>query len=79
MPDTIIHQLQDVFKNVFGGDVITITPSTSAKDIKMWDSFMHIQLIASIEKKFNIKFSFNEVMMFNHVGDIVNVIEAKLK
>ena len=79
MPDTSLHQLQEVFKSVFGDDVIAITTSTSAKDIKMWDSFMHIQLITSIEKKFNIKFSFNEVMMFNQVGDMVNVIEAKLK
>lgn len=74
----IINNIQEVFRETFKDSMIVITPSTSAKDISMWDSFMHIQLIAAIEKKFNIKFSFNEVMQFNNVGDMVRVIENKL-
>jgi acyl carrier protein len=78
MDNEIINNIQEVFREIFKDNMLVITPNTSAKDISMWDSFMHIQLIAAIEKKFYVKFSFNEVMLFNNVGDMVRVIEKKL-
>ena len=54
------------------------TPTTSASDIKLWDSLMHIELIAAVEREFKITFTFNEVMRFNNVGDMLQVIEKKL-
>jgi len=43
----------------------------------MWDSLTHLQLIAEIESEFKIKFTFEEVMMFNSVADILSTIEKK--
>ena len=63
---------------VFENDTIVIQESTSSKDIKMWDSLMHLELISEIESEFKIEFSFNEVMSFNNVGDMLKVIEKKL-
>ena len=73
----MIEQLQKVFRKVFDDDTLIISTSTSASDIKIWDSLTHLQLIAEIESEFNLKFSFNEVMMFNSVADIVKTIENK--
>jgi acyl carrier protein len=73
----IQEQLQDVFRDIFNTTTLVITAATSAKDIVAWDSLIHITLIAAIEKEFNIKFSFNEVMQFNTVGDIMEVIDKK--
>jgi len=79
MSNTILQNLQIVFREVFNNTTLIITPLSSAKDIPLWDSLMHITLIASIESKFKISFSFNEVMQFNNVGDIIQVIDQRLK
>ncbi len=71
------EQLQKVFRTVFEDNSLIISSTTSAKDIKMWDSLTHLQLIAEIEDEFKIKFSFEEVMMFNSVADILKTIENR--
>ena len=73
----MLERLQMVFRNVFGNQELVIHYTTSAKDIKMWDSLTHIELIAHVEDEFDVKFSFNEVMQFNTVGDMLDVIEKK--
>lgn len=75
----MLEQLQNVFRVVFQNDTLIIQSSTSAKDIKMWDSLMHLELIAAVESEFKVEFSFNEVMSFKDVGDMMNAIEKKLK
>ncbi len=77
MSDTIFERLQNVFRLVFQDTNLIIHSSTTANDIKMWDSLTHVELIAAVESEFNIVFSFNEVMQFNTVGDMLNVIETK--
>ncbi len=72
---TMLERLQQIFREVFGDNTLTILPSTSAKDIKMWDSLTHLELIAAIEDEFKIKFSFDQVMKFGNVGDIIKTIE----
>jgi len=74
----MLEQLQQVFQQVFKDEKLVITPRTSTNDIKMWDSLTHLELIASIEDKFNIKFSFSEVMQLNTVGDMTIVLEKKV-
>jgi acyl carrier protein len=70
-----IDNLQEIFRAVFDKKDLVISADTSAKDIKSWDSLTHLELIASVEEAFNIKFSFSEVMQFNTVGDMINAIE----
>jgi len=72
-----LEQLQLLFRKIFKDEGLMITPSTSAKDIPSWDSLMHISLIAAVESEFNISFTFNEVMQFNNVGDMMMLIEKK--
>lgn len=75
----MIEQLQKVFRSVFRDEQLIINDNTTAKDIKMWDSLTHLELIVSIEKEFGIQFSFTEVMQFDRVGDILRAIEKSNK
>jgi acyl carrier protein len=70
-------KLQEVFRKVFGNNDLIIHPETTARDIRMWDSLTHLELIASVEEAFNISFTFNEVMQFNKVGDMLELIGKK--
>ncbi len=73
-----LERLQKVFRRVFDNDKLVINPKTSAKDINMWDSISHMELISEVEAEFKIVFSFDQVMEFNNAGDMLTVIELLL-
>ena len=73
----MLEKLQKVFRKVFEDEHLIITIDTHADNIKMWDSLTHLQLIAEIESEFNVKFSFEQVMIFNSVKDILKALSSK--
>lgn len=70
----IFEKLNEIFRDVFDDDSITITDSTSAKDIEDWDSLTHITLISEIEEEFGIKFAMKDVIGMQNVGEMVDII-----
>ncbi len=73
----LIIQLQEIFREVFDNQNITITKNTSPDEIDDWDSFNHVKLILSLEETFDIKFDVEEVMELNKVGDIISAVKNK--
>lgn len=79
MDPILLEELTQVFRQTFLDNQLIITPATKADDVRQWDSFSHMELIAAIEKKYNIQFSFEEVIHFNNVGDLINTLTQKIK
>ncbi len=79
MCDNILKELETVFKQFFKNDLIILKNETVADDIAYWDSLTHIELINTIEKQFNITFTFNEVLSFDTVGEMVICIQNHLQ
>lgn len=77
--ESLYRQLDDVFRDVFDDDSITLTPDTTAADIAGWDSVAHVDLIVSIETRLKIKFKTSELGNLHNVGQLVGVIEYKLE
>ena len=75
----IYARLAEIFEDVFDDDSIKVTPELSAKDVDGWDSLTHIRLMLTIEKAFKIKFSTSEIGKLENVGDLVALIEARVK
>ena len=75
----IYEILNDIFRDVFDDDELTVTKDTTQDDIEEWDSLSHIQLIVAIEKAFKIKFTSLEIMKWANVGEMVSSMEDKLK
>ena len=48
-------------------------------NFKSWVSLAHLNLMLTIEKKFKIKFSLNEMYELRSVKEIIKVIEKKQK
>ncbi len=69
-----IERVQNVFREVFGRDDLVITPELTARDVKDWDSFNHINLVIKLESTFGIEFSTDEIAGFSCVGDILEVL-----
>ncbi|MEO9189301.1 MAG: acyl carrier protein [Acetobacteraceae bacterium] len=75
--DTTYAGLNEIFRDLFGDEAISLTPDTTATDIAEWDSFNHINIVVAVESRFGIKFNTVEVEGLKNVGDMVALIERK--
>ena len=75
--EEVLEAIQTIFNKVFERDDIVVTRETSAKDVDEWDSLAQIDLVVSMEKKFGIKFSLDELIELQNVGDVVDLIVNK--
>ena len=72
---TILNEVQEIFRNNFDDPDIIITRETCADDIEDWDSLEQINLLSAIEKKFSIKFQLADVRGLENVGDLLDLIQ----
>ncbi|MEI6305549.1 MAG: acyl carrier protein [Deltaproteobacteria bacterium] len=70
--------LNGVFVEVFGDNSLVITRKTTANDVEDWDSLTHMNLVMILEKKFKIKFALGELQTLQNVGDMLDLINAKV-
>lgn len=75
---TTLDKLNEIFREVFDDEDISVSPTTTANDVDGWDSLSHVNLIITVEARFNIRFSQKELLTFRNVGDLLNCIEGKL-
>ena len=79
MNQEIFNRLNDVFRDVFDDDSLTVTAATTAADIEDWDSLSHITLVSAVEDEFRMKFSMKEVVEMKNVGEMAAIVEARRK
>ena len=77
--EEIYEKLNQVFREVFDDESITVDASTTADDIEDWDSLEHITLVAAIENLFQIKFKVGEVVRFKNVGEMADIIYERTR
>jgi len=61
-------------RRVFDDNKLEINDSTSARDIRRWDSLNHVILIAEVEKKFGIHFDLDDMLEIRTAGDICQAV-----
>ena len=77
--EEIFSKLNEIFEDVLDLDETPkLTDATTANDIEEWDSLSHIQLIVAIEKEFKLKFTSQEILKWNTVGEMVDTIIARI-
>jgi acyl carrier protein len=57
----VLKELNEIFCDNFDDDTIVLSEETNANDIEDWDSLEQINLLTTIEKKYNIKFKLIDV------------------
>ena len=76
--EEVFEKLNEVFRDVFDDEDITVTDTTTADAVEDWDSLSHINLIVSIENEFNMKFSMGETTHLKNVGEMVDIILQRI-
>ena len=77
--EEIFVRINKIFRNEFDEDSLIIGEETTAAVVEGWDSLMHISLIEAIEDEFNMRFSMLEVNGMKNVGEMVSIIEGRIK
>lgn len=75
--DNTLERLNEVFREVFDNEDLSLNSATTAKDIEGWDSLMHVTLIVNVEKAFGVRFSSSEVASLKNVGELVQLIDRQ--
>ena len=76
--EEVFEKINEVFRDVFEDDDITVTDETTADDIEDWDSLEHINLVNAIEEEFGIKFTMGQVVSMKNVGEMADIILEKI-
>ena len=76
--EEVFEKLNEVFRDVFDDESISVTDATTANDIDDWDSLEHINLLAAIEQEFGMKFNMGQVVSMKNVGEMADIIISKI-
>ena len=71
------QKLTDLMSEVLQIPVSTITDDLSMKDLDLWDSLKHMEVIVSLEEKFDIQLTFDEIVTMQSVREIRRVLGEK--
>ena len=72
------NRLEEVFRQVFDNDALTLRDQMKAADIEGWDSVAHINLMFGIEQAFGIRFKGNELADMKNIGELKAFLAGKL-
>ena len=73
----LLAQINEIFVATLDNDELNIEENTQAQDIDEWDSLMHVLLVDTIEKHFNIRFKASEIQNWKNIGAIMDSIQEK--
>ncbi|HSF12906.1 MAG TPA: acyl carrier protein [Erythrobacter sp.] len=76
--DAITAKVTELMEDIFDEDDLTYSDALTAADIEEWDSLSNIRFVVGIEKEFGIRFSNSEIAALENVGQMVDLIAAKL-
>ena len=74
----VLNSCSEIFQTVFSDPKLLVSAATSASDIADWDSLAQIRLLMTMEQKFEIQFSLDEVEDLQNLGEIIELILTKI-
>lgn len=75
----MIQKLETILGKMFRLPVEKITDDISMKNLEIWDSLMHMNLVMSLEEAYAIELSMDEIMTMVDVAAIRKIISEKTR
>jgi acyl carrier protein len=73
----IISRLREVLASFFNNPGLAVDASTTARDVRGWDSLANVELMVEVEEAFGIRFRTGEVAGLKNVGELAAVIARR--
>ncbi|HUR10520.1 MAG TPA: acyl carrier protein [Flavitalea sp.] len=74
----VFNEISIICKNVFNDPQLKVEEKTSAKDVENWDSMSNLFLIDSLENHFKMKFSLEDILHAQNIGDLCEIVVKKM-
>jgi len=74
----ILSDIQSIFREVLSLPELELTEQSTSNDVATWDSLNHAILMSEVQKKFQIRFSINEILNMKSIGDLVAIVASKV-
>lgn len=74
----LLSKLGHILGEILDIDDLHLTEATRADDVEDWDSTNHVRFLVAIESEFGIRFETAEIGALENVGQLIDLIEAKL-
>ena len=71
------QKLAELMSELFGIERGEIKDGLSMKDMDVWDSLKHMELIVSIEQVFGIELTFDEIVAMQTLKEIKRILREK--
>ena len=69
---SVTEQIKEIFIKVFPKENISLLDlDKNQSEFEDWDSFAHLQLVSEIEKQFNVRLEYEDVMNVNFPKDFI--------
>lgn len=75
----ILSKLTNIFRKVLRSKTMELSEDMAQGSVRGWDSLNQTQILLAVEEAFSIEFSMDEVLSARTVGNILRLIESKLK
>lgn len=74
----LLHSLEQVFRECFFDDDLSIEEDMVSHDVDGWDSLSHVRLLMMIERRFGIELPVAETARLQNVGGLLGLVASKL-
>lgn len=75
----ILDELSEIVSDVLNLPDVKLTRETTAPEVPGWDSLTHIQIVVTAESRFGVKFRPAELDSAHDVGELVDMLQKKMK
>ncbi|MDR2884577.1 MAG: acyl carrier protein [Deferribacteraceae bacterium] len=72
------EKFKELVAQVLEIDVNRLSESSNTSNISEWDSLLHWEIIAEIERTYKIKFTMSEAAAFKNLGEIYAALQGKI-
>lgn len=74
----IISKIEEIVATAVNHHNFALTAETKPNEVKGWDSLANAMIVTSIEKEFGVKFKFSDMMAWQNVGELADIVIKKI-
>lgn len=79
MTTNVLEQVRIIASDIFSVPLARIQCDSTPQTIDSWDSIQHLNLALTLEEKFNVQLSPEEIEQMRSIGQVSQMIETKLQ
>ncbi|WP_416896164.1 MAG: acyl carrier protein [Minwuia sp.] len=73
----VLPVIEEIMRELTDDPDLNLDRDTTADDVDLWDSVLHVKMMIAIESQFGIRFETEELNAPELVGELIDLVIAK--